>query len=92
MGLQRYSKKAGVASMSTKHEWECEDCGRFVMFRQPELPQDDYSSEQNENKSCVVCGGHMFFDDVPDFKATVCKVPTAEQIAQALEDEEDDDG
>lgn len=73
-----------------KHEWECEDCGRFVAFRQPELPQEDYSSEQNENRSCAICGGHMFFDEVPDYGATKLVQPTPEQIAKAKEGEEDE--
>ena len=75
-----------------KHEWECEDCGRFVSFRQPELPQDNYNSEQNRDKSCAICGGDMFFDEVPDYGITKLVVPTPEQIANAKEDEEDDEG
>ena len=46
------------------HVWECEDCGRLVRFRQPELPGDDAKSEQNEEKKCLVCGGQMYFDEV----------------------------
>lgn len=47
-----------------KHEWECEDCGEKVLFRQPELPLLDYESEQNESKSCAECNGTMYFDEV----------------------------
>jgi hypothetical protein len=41
------------------HVWECEDCGKLIRFRQPELPEDDPNSEQNEDKECPVCGGVM---------------------------------
>jgi len=46
-----------------KHEWECAECENKVLFRQPELPQDNFNSEQNESKRCH-CGGEMFFDEV----------------------------
>jgi len=45
-----------------KHFWECEDCGKTVDFKQPELPPDDYDSEQNAEKICT-CGGQMYFDE-----------------------------
>jgi len=47
------------------HHWECE-CGEWVDFRQPELPRDDYNSEQNAYaKTCPRCGEDMWFDDDP---------------------------
>jgi hypothetical protein len=46
-----------------KHVWECESCGKKVLFRQPELPQENPRSEQNEDKTCS-CGGHMYFDEL----------------------------
>ena len=46
-----------------KHEWKC-DCGEVVPFRQPELPQDNYKSEQNENNVCLDCDDDMYFDEV----------------------------
>ena len=45
-----------------KHEWICEDCGEIITFRQPERQQDDYNSEQNEDKTCPNCGCDMWFD------------------------------
>lgn len=47
-----------------KHEWICEGCGETVLFRQPEKPQDDWRSEQNENMSCPECDEEMYFDVV----------------------------
>ncbi len=73
-----------------KHEWECEACGRFVMFRQPELPSDHPQSEQQESKVCAMCGGDMYFDEVPEAIVTKLETPSLEQIAQELDDEEDD--
>lgn len=46
-----------------KHFWECEECNRTVAFRDPELPQEAYSSEQNESKKCAYCGGEMYFEE-----------------------------
>jgi hypothetical protein len=45
------------------HQWECE-CGNVILFRQPELPQHDYNSEQNESKTCPSCSDDMWFDEV----------------------------
>lgn len=73
-----------------KHEWECEKCGRTVMFRQPELPEDDHRSECQESKSCSYCGGDMYFDEVFVPPVTTLNVPTPEDIAKAKEDEEDE--
>ena len=52
-----------------KHIWLCDGCGNSVLFRQPELPQWDYNSEQNESKNCPSCGDDMFFDELnePEF-------------------------
>lgn len=48
------------------HEWECEDCGYKVKFRQPELPESDFESEFNESKKCPECGGAMYFDEIEE--------------------------
>lgn len=48
---------------SGKHRWEC-DCGHTQMFRQPELPQENYNSEQNEDMECTECDDDMWFDEV----------------------------
>lgn len=44
------------------NEWKCDSCGEKVLFRQPELPQEDYNSEENESRSCPVCNDSMYFD------------------------------
>ncbi len=74
-----------------KHEWECENCGRFLLFRQPELPSDDYRSECQESKKCAYCGSDMYFDEVFVPPVKELNVPTPEDIAKAKEDEEDED-
>ncbi len=48
------------------HQWECDECGEEVLFHQPELPQDNPHSEQNESKQCPLCEGDMFFDELYD--------------------------
>jgi len=49
----------------TKHQWVCDNCGNWVDFRQPELPHENYGSEQNEDcKICPECGEDMYFDEV----------------------------
>jgi hypothetical protein len=50
----------------TKHCWICEDCPRVIMFRQPELPDEDPRSEVNDDKDCPTCGEPMYFEEVED--------------------------
>jgi hypothetical protein len=52
--------------MDIKHEWTCDECGEVIPFRSPELPQDDYDSEQNESKNCPECGDDMYFSKVEE--------------------------
>lgn len=44
--------------------WICDECGTEIPFRKPELPANDYRSEQNESKSCPSCNAGMWFDDI----------------------------
>ena len=46
-----------------KHEWICPECATRTLFRQPELPQADYKSEQNEERTCTHCNTEMYFDE-----------------------------
>lgn len=43
------------------HTWYC-DCGHEIKFQQPELPQEDHNSEQNESKDCPECHDEMWFE------------------------------
>jgi len=49
---------------NTQHRWICEDCPRIVLFRQPELPGDDPSSEMNDDRDCPGCGESMYIEEV----------------------------
>ena len=54
---------------SCRHEWICEDCDIRIPFGQPELPAENFRSEQNGSRSCPRCGESMYFDEVGAFSS-----------------------
>ena len=73
----------GKKMTEKKHFWECE-CGYRIDFRQPELPQHAYSSEQNKEKSCPECNDSMWFDEYPEIQIL--------KHVDITDGEEDEDG
>lgn len=48
------------------HYWLCEECAYTIDFEEPELPQDDPRSEQNDDRQCPLCDAEMFYDEYLD--------------------------
>ena len=57
-----------MIKQNEKHVWLCDKCDHRQLFSQPELPQHNPRSEQNDDMLCENCGGEMFFITVRELK------------------------